>query len=44
MKKKRKVGRPSKISTINFNQLEKLAGLGLIDTEISDVLGRSDDT
>jgi len=32
-------GRPSKYDSIDLGQVEKLAGLGLIDTEIAMVLG-----
>lgn len=42
--KKRKKGRPSKLEQIDLKQVEALAGLGLKDTEIANVLGVSEKT
>lgn len=39
MAKKNKAGRPSKLSRISLEQVEKLAGYALKDTEIADILG-----
>ena len=41
---KNKGGRPSKQSTISLDQVEKLAGLGLIDTEVAYLLDISEVT
>lgn len=38
------MARPSKYGKIDLEQVEKLAGLGLIDTEIASVLGISEST
>lgn len=39
MEDKKKRGRPLKYSDVNLKQVNKLAGFGLIDTEIADYLG-----
>jgi len=36
-----KVGRPSKIDTIDLKQVERIAGMGFVDTEIAHILGIS---
>lgn len=42
--KKNPVGRPTKFNKINLEQVEILAGYGLIDTQIADVLGICEDS
>lgn len=43
-KKKHAGGRPSKYPTIDLKEVEKLAGFGLIDTQIADFLDISEKT